>query len=210
MKDELKQRFDLPVKYLIYSHHHYDHISGGEVFADTAVIVAHAQAKTAIIENAVPTASPDLTFTDAMTIHLGGREVQLRHVGRNHTDNMIVMLFPAERVLFAVDFIPIRVMPWRTLGDGYFPDWIDAIKRVEALDFDILAPGHDDLGTKADVRLIRHYFEDLYSDVRSAIESGQSLEEMQEAIRLEAYKDWPRYDEFRTMNIEGMHRILSE
>ena len=210
LKVELDRRFGLPVKYLIYSHHHPDHISGGEVFADTAVVVAHERAKTAIIENSVPTAIPQITFSDELTIDLGGKTVELTYVGRNHTDNSIVMRFPDECVLFAVDFVPIKVLPWRSLRDSYFPDWIESLKRVEAMDFDLLAPAHDQLGNKADVRAIRHYMEDLYSDVSEALEDGQSLEEMKETITLEAYKDWRRYDDFRTMNIEGVYRALSQ
>ena len=210
LKGELDRRFGLPVKYLIYSHHHPDHISGGEVFADTAVVVAQERAKIAIIENKVPTAIPQITFNDELTIHLGGKTVELTYVGRNHTDNSIVMRFPDEGVLFAVDFVPIKVLPWRDLRDSYFPDWIESLKRVEAMDFEILAPAHDELGNKADVRAVRHYMEDLHGDVSEALEEGQSLEEMKNTITLEAYKDWRRYDDFRTMNIEGVYRALSQ
>ena len=47
LKDEIQKRFNQPVRYVIYSHDHADHISGGEVFADTAVVVAHDFAKRA-------------------------------------------------------------------------------------------------------------------------------------------------------------------
>ena len=45
LKSELKKQFDKPVKYVIYSHDHRDHIAGGEVYADTATFVAHEKAK---------------------------------------------------------------------------------------------------------------------------------------------------------------------
>jgi len=44
-----------------------------------------------------------------------------------------------------------RRLPFRTLADSYYPDWVDSLRRVEQLDFDILAPGHGAMGTKRDV-----------------------------------------------------------
>ena len=60
LKAEIAERFGQEVKYLIYSHDHVDHIAGGEVFADTAVVVAHDNAKAAILGEKRPTAVPDV------------------------------------------------------------------------------------------------------------------------------------------------------
>ncbi|MDH3474711.1 MAG: MBL fold metallo-hydrolase, partial [Rhodospirillales bacterium] len=76
LKNEIATRFDTQVKYLIYSHDHADHSAGGEVFADTAVVVAHENAKRTIIGEQRPTAVPDVTFSDGMTIELGGKTVE--------------------------------------------------------------------------------------------------------------------------------------
>ena len=100
-----------------------------------------------------------------MTLELGGKQVEFIHVGRNHSDNAIVMLFPEERTLFAVDFISTRRLPFRTLADSYYPDSVDSLRRVEQLDFDIQAPGHGAMGTKQDVADHRRYHEDLYRDL---------------------------------------------
>src|SRR3970040_1105069 len=107
LKQELARRFNQPVKYLIYSHDHSDHISGGEVFADTAVVTAHENAKEKIIGERRPTAVPQIAFSDRMTIELGGKQVELIYVGRNHSDNSIVVRFPAERVFFGVVFVSV-------------------------------------------------------------------------------------------------------
>ena len=107
LKAEIAKSFSQPVRFLVYSHDHADHISGGEVFADTARIVAHENARRTIIAEKRPTAVPQVTFIDRMVIELGGTTIELSHVGRNHSDNSIVMRFPTERILFAVDFIPV-------------------------------------------------------------------------------------------------------
>lgn len=209
LKAELAKRFDKPVKYLIYSHDHRDHIAGGEVFADTAIVVAHENAKTDIIDEQRPTAVPDITFADAMTIELGGQKVELTYLGPSHSNNMIVMRFPAQRVLFAVDFIPIKTVAWKDLADGYVPEWMGAVRKVEAMDFDVLVPGHGALGTKADATAFRLYMEKLYAEVGKAARAGKTLAEMQQSITMAEYRDWGNYDKQFKLNIEGMLNQLN-
>jgi len=209
LKAEIATRFNQPIKYLVYSHDHRDHIAGGEVFADTATVVAHENARATIVGEKRPTAVPDVTFSDRMTIELGGKTVHLLHLGPSHSDNMIVMHFPEERALFTVDFISVKRLPYMNLSDSYLPDWIRAIRRVEALDFDILAPGHGPLGTKADAADHGDYLQDLYDAVLAAARAGQSLEQMKAGIKLEKYKDWGRYAEWRPLNIEGVYQRIS-
>ena len=209
LKAELAKRFNKPIKYLIYSHDHADHISGGEVFADSAVVIAHENAKVDIINEKRPTAIPDITFSDKMSIELGGKTVELTYVGRGHSDNMIVIRFPSERVLFAVDFIPVKAVAWKNMTDAYIPDWMDAIKKVETMDFDILVPGHGSIGTKADASAFRGYMETLYDEVLQAARAGKSLQEMKKSIRLDKYKNWHLYEKFLQLNIEGMYNQIN-
>lgn len=205
LQAEVKQRFGQEIRYVVYSHDHADHISGGEVFADAgAVVVAHEKAAAVIAGERRPTAMPEVTFSDRMKLSLGGKEVALSYVGLSHSDNMIVMHFPAERAVFAVDFISVKRLPFRNLSDAYFPQWMEAIRRVEQIDFDILVPGHGDVGTKADAADHRAYLETLYDEVLAAARAGKSVEEMKASITLDAYKDWSQYEAWRAENIEGM------
>ena len=72
----MKKRFNnKPIKYLVYNHDHRDHITGGEVFEEEAIVVAHQRTKEKIIGEKRPTAVPDVTFTDRMTIELGERRL---------------------------------------------------------------------------------------------------------------------------------------
>jgi glyoxylase-like metal-dependent hydrolase (beta-lactamase superfamily II) len=208
LKAELQTRFNQPVRYLIYSHDHADHISGGEVFADSAIIVAHENAKLVILGEKRPTAVPQVTFSDQMTIELGGTTVELAYAGRNHSNNSIVMRFPNERVLFAVDFIPVDSIAFRNFPDAYLDDWIESLKKVEAMDFDVLAPGQGPLGQKGNVRQFREYMEDLKSAVLQAIHEGKSLDEMKQSIKLPKYQQWSGYRETFPLNIEGMYRMV--
>ena len=208
LKAELATRFKVPVKYLIYSHDHADHIAGGEVFADTATVIAHANAATHIAGEARPTAPPDITFTERMTLALGGKQVELIYLGKNHSDNSIVMHFPAEIAVFAVDFVAVNRLPYRNLPNSYVEDWIESLKKLEAMDFDILAPGHGAVGTRADVAPQRRYLEELRAEVLARIRQGMPLEQIQAEVKMPAYADWGSYADWIALNVEGMHRHL--
>ena len=209
LKAEIKKRFDKPIKYVVYSHDHRDHIAGGEVFAgDGAVVISHKRAKAIIKGESRPTALPNITFKRKLELELGGKRVKLRYMGKNHSDNMIVMRFPAERVLFAVDFIPVKSVAYKDLPNAYLPEWIKSLRRVEKMDFDILAPGHGPLGTKADVTLFKNYMSDLHTQVLAAARAGKSLEETMASVDLSKYKDLFMFDKWGPMNIEGAYKRI--
>ena len=207
LKGEIASRFEKPVRFVVYSHDHADHTSGGEVFADTATFVSQANAR-AKIEKSGHTTVPTTTFDDQMEIELGGKKVELIFPGPSHSDNLIVMRFPAERALFVVDIATVRRLPFRTFPDAHYPEMLDALKRIEALDFDILVAGHGDLGNKQDIADHRGYVEALRDAVGAARAAGQSLDEAKAAIKMEGYEDWSQYDAWLGDNIEGMWRLL--
>ncbi len=208
LEDEIAARFGAEVRYLIYSHDHADHIAGGEVFADTATVIAHERAKRHIIDENRPTAVPDITFSDSMTLSLGGKSVELIHLGRNHGDNLIVMRFPEERILFAVDIVARNRLPFRDLRNGYVDEWIESLAAMERLDFDILVPGHGEIGDRADIAPHREYLERLRARVLAGIRAGASLDELKTSVTMDEYRDWGGYDAWRALNVEGMYRWL--
>lgn len=204
LKNELKTRFGVVARYMIYSHDHADHISGGEVFADTAIVVAHENAKTQVIGEKRPTAIPQVTFDRQMKIELGGTTVELIYTGRNHSDNSIVVRFPAEKILFAVDFIPVNSVAFRDFPDAYIGDWIESLKQVEHIEFDILSPGHGPLGNKDSVKAYRGYMEDLRAQVLALARQGKSVAEVKQMVNLDKYKSWAGFEQMSQLNIEGM------
>jgi cyclase len=160
----------------------------------------------------------DLTYSQRMTLTLGGETVQLIHPGKNHADDGTVLFFPAERVVFSTDFPADALVTtsMRSLPSacGAFDEhpmaaWIASYRTIEALDFDILAEGHGSvMFTKADVTEGRQYFEYLRDQVSKAMSRGVSLEEMKRTLMLEPYKDWAHYDQLRIMNIEAAYNTL--
>ena len=150
-------------------------------------MIGHRLTKEAIIREKRNVPVPHITFEDQYTIELGGHKVALYYPGLSHGDNCIAMLFPSQRTVFVVDFITVNRLPYRNLGGGHMPGWVNAIKAVEALDFDILAPGHGELGTKNDASNHRKYFEALEDAVSQAMSNGQTLEQMQKSIQLKKF-----------------------
>ncbi len=211
LKAEIAKLTAQPVRYVIYSHHHNDHIAGGSVFADTALFISQAAARQKILQAADPqTPVPDVTFSDRMFLDLGGKRIDLIYTDRNHSDNSLVVLLPQERVLFAVDFIPVETVAYRAPPDGYPDEWIDSLKQVEQLEFDTLVPGHGKLGKKEHVRMFRGYLEDLRAAVREQVQKGASVEEAKKAVQLPQYEQWQRYADWFPENVEGMYRYLAQ
>ena len=209
LKTELAKRFPgVPIRYLVYSHSHADHIAGGEIFADTATVVSHERAKQRIVTEQVPTATPQDTFSDRKTLQLGGKQIELIYLGPSHSDNLIVMRFPAERSVFAVDVVAVKRLPYQDFPDADLDGLIATLKGIEAMDFDILAPGHGALGGKADVADHRRYLETLRDRVKAGLAAGKSVEELKQTVTMPEYASWGMYKEWREPNVAGMYRLL--
>ena len=137
---------------------------------------------------------PDIVFLDRYTIELGGKKVELIEAGGRHTADMIDLYFPEEKVLFAGDYIWIGRICCNFAFDRMGMDrWIDSIRSLEELDFDIIVNSHYRQGTKSDVIEFREWLENLRDEVSEGIAAGRSLEELQETITMDAYRDWESY-----------------
>jgi glyoxylase-like metal-dependent hydrolase (beta-lactamase superfamily II) len=209
--DEIKKVTQQPIKYLIYSHSHYDHIAGGKPFKDAgAKILAH---KNAIAQlKRFPTADvvmPDEAVDNKKVITLGGTTLELLYVGKNHSDNSLVMRLPKEKLIFTVDFVPIQTLPFRNMPDTTNPlEWQDSLKRVAALDWDRMIPGHPyaggRLGTKKDVTELIGYFDDLNAEVKKLAGEGKCTDNAMKEAKLPKYEKWGNYAMFLPMNVERM------
>jgi glyoxylase-like metal-dependent hydrolase (beta-lactamase superfamily II) len=223
IKAQLTERFpNAPVRYVLYSHHHQDHASGAAVFNDTAELVAHENFAAALKASAGVTETaakrfaavlpPESTYKDRRTITLGGKRVEMVYMGRTgHAPDLTALLFPAERVLFGVDVVAVKTVPGsNTMANGApVAEYVNALKVVEALDFDIVAPGHGPMGKKTDIAEHRQYYETIAAGVAAGIAKGQTLEQIQAANIMDEYKDWIEYDEDNDINIANVYHTLS-
>ena len=207
--EEIQKITKAPIKYVIYSHGHYDHIAGGQPFKDLgATFVAHRNAKKRIAElKPADVVVPDQVVDTDKTITLGGTVLELHHVGRNHSDSTLVMRLPKEKIIYTVDWIPLQGVQFRGLADTYVPDIEQGLKKVIAMDWDKLIPGHPgpggrQTGTKDDARNALAYLQDLSAAVKKAVDEGKSYADAQKDIKLPKYESWNGYGPFLPMNIE--------
>jgi glyoxylase-like metal-dependent hydrolase (beta-lactamase superfamily II) len=204
---EINKLTAAPIRYVVYSHHHYDHIAGGAVFKEAgATVIAHKNAEAPLRRLKNPEiVLPDQVIEDRRNISLGGMEISLRYLGRNHTDNTLVVFLPSQKIVYAVDFIAYKEVPWRGMFDSYVDEWIDSLDRVLELDWDRLVVGHSRLGgvgTKDDVRAQKEYMVELKEAVRQA--QGRCIDDAMKEVRLPKYEQWTNYKEFFPLNVERL------
>jgi glyoxylase-like metal-dependent hydrolase (beta-lactamase superfamily II) len=198
--DEIKKVTDKPIRYLIYSHHHYDHIAGGKPFKDAgAKIIAHKRAKERLAVLKDPaTPLPDETMDKKRTLNLGGTTLELAYVGLNHSDSSIVMRLPKEKIIFAVDFLPVGTLPGRGMIDFYPLEAENSIKQVLAMDWERLIPGHPGapggrLGTKKDAQDQLTFLQEASEAVKVEAREGKCWEPAEKEMKLPKYENWPNY-----------------
>jgi len=208
--DEVRKITRVPIKYLVYSHHHYDHIAGGKPFKDAgAIVVAHRRAKERLMAlKPAFVVIPDQVVDEKRTIKLGGTALELIYTGRNHSDSSLVMLLPKEKILFAVDFNTLGAVPSRlAVNDSYPVEWEGSLKRTLALAWERQIPGHPGpggrLGTRQDMEQQLAFMTDLSAEVKKASDAGKCFDPATKEVRLPQYATLQNYEQ----NIEwNTHR----
>ena len=141
------------------------------------------------IQETVPT-SPNVTYSDTMTLVKGGREVQLHFPGLGHTGGDTLVFLPEERIVFTGDFLVGSPEGSRLpyMGDGYVEEWPASLDRLRALDFDVIVPGH---GTpfrdRGQIDNLQAYLRDLNHQVSELYARGVSPQEAVKQIDLSAH-----------------------
>lgn len=204
LKSNLKQISDKPVTHLIYSHSHGDHASGGQALGATTVI-AHANAPAAI-----DGVTPDIRFDDTKTLEIGGKTFTLVWLGEGHATDLIAVVVQPENVAFITDAASPKRLPYRDFPRSNIDGWIDQIRKIETLDFEIFAPAHGNVGVKADATDARIYMEKLRQRVLDGLKAGKSVDDLAATVTMDEYKDWQQYAAWRELNVRGMARFLKE
>jgi len=197
---EIRKVTNQPIRYVVYSHHHFDHIAGGRAFKEAgARFVAHETAKARLaVLNDPNTILPDETVGRRRTIRLGGTELELTHVGLNHSDSTLVMRLPKERIVFVVDLLAVGQIPGRGMIDFYPLQAEDSIKQILAMDWERLIPGHPGvdgrLGTKKDAQDQLTFLQDASAAVKPEAQQGRCWEPVESTLKLPKYAMWPGYE----------------
>ena len=155
------------------------------------------------------TVRPDIVFSDRLELNLGGKRVVLLWAQNRHSSDLIDIYFPDHGVLLASDYVWINRMCCNFQFDQRpLSTWIESIRDLEALDFDILLNSHFASGNKQDLINFRRWLEDLRTVVSAGIAEGLSLEAIQASADLTQYSDWTGYDNQLDAIIESAYGSL--
>jgi glyoxylase-like metal-dependent hydrolase (beta-lactamase superfamily II) len=206
--DEIRKITKAPVKYLVYSHHHYDHIAGGKVFKEAgARVIAHQRAKERLaVLKGLDIVLPDQAVGNKHVINLGGTTLELHYTGRNHSDSSLVMLLPKEKIIFAVDFNALGAVPSRlAVNDSYPNEWEASLKRTLALKWERMIPGHPGpggrLGTRKDMEEQLSFMTELSKEVKKASDTGKCFSPADTELKLPQFSGLTGYEQNLAWNV---------
>lgn len=202
---EIESRFGKPITHLVYSHSHGDHASGGAAFADTAMVIVEANAP-----EEIDGVAPEIRISEPTTLQVANKTLELVPLGPGHGQDMLAMVVRPENVAFVVDVVSPGRLPYRDFPGADIDGLIKQIKVVQALDFDVMAPGHSRLGDKSDADEALAYLQWLRAAVKEELEAGKSVEEVVATLGTSQWADMMAYDQWRDLNIQGMARWLKK
>ncbi len=179
----------LPIRIVVNTHGHSDHGFGNQVFRPSPIwghvrcammlrdtgerqrdrlVASIPELADELAELAID--PPDRTFDERATVTVGGRTVELRYLGRGHTDNDSVVTVPDAGVTFAGDLVENGAPPF--FGDGFPLDWPATAERLLALVSGPVVPGH---GEVADRAFVERQLADLraIADLARRISAGE-------------------------------------
>ena len=184
-----------PVKIVLNTHFHGDHIQGNKNFERSAVIVAQENVRKRLIANnkeSAPTLDmlPTVTFADRLTINFNGEEVQMIHFPNGHTDGDSIVYFTRSKVLHLGDMFFFEMVPAvYSEGGGNIRQLVRSLDQILG---DIPAdakvvPGHGRLATMEDLKNYVAMLKETISIVDANIKQGKSLDQMQKEKVLAKY-----------------------
>lgn len=175
LRELIRSVTDQPVKYVVYSHNHWDHVEGAAIFKqEGAQIIAHAKCAARFIERPNPeVVMPDITFEGDYAFELGGEKVDLRFYGKNHSGCMVFPLLKGGKYLHLVDVVSPGAIPWGPAPDTDWLGSIASLQQLEMLDFEVVIPGHGaPMAPKSALTERRLYYAALHDAVVEEYKKG--------------------------------------
>jgi glyoxylase-like metal-dependent hydrolase (beta-lactamase superfamily II) len=226
---------DKPVRYVVVSHYHADHIYGLQAFKDhsPAIIVAQERAteyreneetaderanqrlgqrRDALspwVDRNTRVVPPDVTFERRSTIYLGGKRFVLLYAGPAHSSSDMMMMVEPDGVLFAGDIVQNGRIPFMNSDDVDTANWLQGLKEVQQLDPKFVIPGHGRPSTAAKeaIAFTHDYIDYVRSAMKKATEDWTDFEAAYQKT------DWSKYrttTNFDSVNRGNAYRVFLE
>jgi glyoxylase-like metal-dependent hydrolase (beta-lactamase superfamily II) len=185
--EEIRSVSTQPVKYVINTHHHPDHVGNNQKFIDAgAQVVALDALKTWMEKDPRTTAipgRPTQTFAKDYVLKLGDAEVRLYSFGRGHTGDDTMVYFPDLKVVMVSDQITDATPIVDFANGGSAVEWTKILDGVLALDFDMAIPGRGEPKSKADVQAYRIKFDTVVKRASDAIKAGATKDQLASQVK---------------------------
>lgn len=235
---KLREYTDKPVRYLVLSHYHAVRVLGASAF-NAEVIIAHDTTRALVAErgkqdwdseygrmprlfaepDSIPGLTwPALTFSDTATIDLGGDrgELQLRYLGRGHTEGDIVAWLPKHKIVFAGDLVEAQAALYT--GDAFHRDWsTTTLDNMAALGAEALVGGRGAVArgrgeVDAAIAQTRHFLAVMLREVEAVHQRGGTLKEAFHAAHAalaDRYGKWPIFEHCLPFDVSRVWDELS-
>jgi quinoprotein relay system zinc metallohydrolase 2 len=224
LRRRIRDLTKLPIRYVLMSHVHPDHIFGAGAFLqDKPAFVGHAQLPQALAQrgeyyrerleevlghgNAGPIVQPTMLVSDRTRIDLGSRSLELRAHALAHTSNDLSVVDSQTRTLFPSDLLFVGRVPSL---DGSIKGWLQELSVLGSTGAPRAVPGHGpasvDLASAAGK--LRQYLETLLRETRQAIAKGVDIAAAPETVAQSERGNWTLFDEYHGHNVTQAYKEL--
>ena len=222
---------DKPISHVVLTHYHAVRVLGASAYGTDQIIMSQA-ARGMVAERgqedwdsefqrfprlfegheSIPGLTwPTTIFTDGMSVFLGNRRVDIRHLGRAHTAGDAVVHVPDANVMFTGDVVEDHSACY--CGDGHFADWGRTLDAIAAYDVDAIAPGRGGALTSKDavaraIHSTRDFVDSTYRPAARVAAKGGTLKQAWDAVRAECdpkFHDYAIYEHCLPFNVARAH-----
>jgi glyoxylase-like metal-dependent hydrolase (beta-lactamase superfamily II) len=218
---------DKPISHLVLTHYHAVRVLGASAYGAREIIMSDV-ARSMVAERGqedwdsefdrfprlfqgheeIPGLTwPTMTFSEAMTVYLGNRRVDIMHLGRAHTAGDAVVWVPDQEVMFTGDIVEYHSACY--CGDGHFNDWAGTLDNIAAFEPKSIAPGRGDalVGEEMVAKALaatEDFVRSTYKPVEKVVARGGSLKEAWDAVRAACdpkFADYAIYEHCLPFNV---------
>lgn len=208
MREAIRSITDQPVTKVIYSHDHFDHSRGGQIFKEEgAEFIAQEGCMELLsrdLEDRV--VLPDTTWKDNLSIMQGGKQIDLSYYGPNDGTCNAVIHMPKDKVLLAVDWhLPRYVNESYRLPAHNYVGVLNTLKRVRAeLNYDTVISGHAPNSSPELFEEDYRFNQALFDAVWKELQAGKKPEEFKYTVKLPEFSHWRGYEKNLPGHVERM------
>lgn len=228
--ERIRKITDKPIKYVVMSHYHADHIYGIQVFKEAGATVyapegsvdyIHSEAAANRLEERqlslhpwvnddTEIIVPDVIVNSSQKLSLGGIDFTINYLGKAHSDGDLAMLVEQDRVLFSGDIIFEGRIPF--VGNADTKHWLKTLTELETGGLAALIPGHGPASKKpaSTISLTRRYLAFLRDNMGEAVEELYTFDEAFDEIDWSEFENVPAFKEANRINAYQVYLSMTK